>query len=564
MGIPVSSGIAIGPALVLSSGPYPIPQYHIAQDIVESEQARYLAAVQHAIAELAKIESDTQTLRDISIIFMGHRFIIEDTGMQEEILAKISQDLVNAEYALNDVMRKHRNKFQALHSKYHQERVSDLEDVENRILKHLLGQTDRGRENWDQPAVLVARDLSPSQTAILPQAKILAFLTDIGGKTSHTAIVARTRGIPAIVGLGSVTSQIINGDLVIVDGKRGIVIIAPDKPTLEKYERQKIQEQIRRQKLQELVHLPVETLDGHKITLRANIEDSSEVLLAMANGAEGIGLYRTEFIYLHNPDPDEEAHFEAYRTALQYLGGKKLIIRTLDLGADKDFGLDDFQGEKNPFLGCRSIRLCFEKINIFKKQLRAILRASLLGRVEIMFPMISSLEEVLRAKAILEETKQELTKANIGFDPRLRVGIMVEIPSAAITADLLAKEVAFFSIGTNDLIQYSLAVDRINPRVASFYKPAHPAIFRLIKQTIDAAYENNIKVSMCGEMSSEFVIPLMGLGLRDFSVTSSIISEVKELIRSVTMREARQISAHILTCSTHEQTIEYLAQVKKT
>lgn len=577
-GIPVAFGVAIGQAWVLTDQHYQIPKYNIAPQYIRREKERYLMAVSKSIQELEKLEDDLQKttpqdpqqskkIHDISLIFRGHRFIISD--LQREVLDKIERELINAEYALQQIMLLISPRIQAPRTNNFKKNQSghsaDFEDILNRLLRHLLGRDLQSLANLDQPVILVARDLTPSETAVLPQDKILAFVTDLGGRTSHAAIVARTRGIPAVVGLRSATVQIASGDYVIVDGSSGIVIVEPNDTTKDKYRLAQQQANLRRQQLQKLIQLPAETLDGHKIQIRANIEEPNEVAVAIANGAEGIGLYRTEFIYVQNHNPDEETHLNAYRIAQQHLGGNKLIIRTLDFGADKDFGLEDFQGEHNPFLGCRSIRLCFQRIDIFKKQLRAILRASAYGDIEIMFPMISSLEEVIKAKQILAEVEQELQQQNIPFNPQIKVGIMIEIPSAAITADLLAKEVDFFSIGTNDLIQYSLAVDRINPRVASFYKAAHPAIFRLIKNTIDAAKANNIKVSMCGEMSSEFVyvIPLLGLGLRDFSVSPGVICNLKHLIRSITMRQAIQISQQVMSFRTHEETIEYLNHTLK-
>ena len=563
-GIPVSSGVAIGEAFVLGHEDYRIPERIIENtpEAIATEKQRYLDAIHKASDELKSIEKDTQNMRDISIIFMGHRFIIEDPEIQKEVVNKIEQSLFSAEYAVSHVMFLHRRKLESFRSEYYTRRLSDLEDIENRLIKHLLGDQRLTLETLQDPFIIVARDLTPSETAILPADKAMAFVTDLGGRTSHTAIVARTRGIPAVVGLAAATKLIRGGDTLIVDGQRGEVIINPDQQTLKKYRKIQHQAVLRRQKLKKLVKLPGETIDGYGIILRANIEDPSEVKIAMENGASGIGLYRTEFIYVNNLSPDEESHLQAYKEAIHHLGKKKLVIRTLDFGADKNFNLDEFKNEHNPFLGCRSIRLCLEKTDLFKTQLRAILRASVTGDVDIMFPMISSLEELRQAKAILEEAKQELCERRLAFNENIKVGIMIEIPSAALICDLLAREVDFFSIGTNDLIQYSLAVDRINARVAYLYKPAHPAIFRLIKLVIDVAKENRVKVSMCGEMSAEFpyIVPLIGLGLRDFSLSPGIIPESKEFIRSITMRRALEITNKVLHFKTHEESIDYLTE----
>ena len=562
-GIAVSPGIAIGEAFVLDYEDYRIPKRFVNNDpqIIENEIKRYKKAVFKSVEELKKIEADTKNMRDISIIFRGHRFIIEDFEIQKEIMDKIQNSLFTAEYAVANVMQKHRTKLQSFQSEHYTRRLNDLEDIENRILRHLLDAQKEDLANLQNPVILVAKDLTPSQTAILPQKQALAFITEIGGSTSHTAIVARTRGIPAVVGMSGATAQICGGDTLIVDGSKGLVIVNPSQTTINKYCELQNKENIIRQELLGLVELPVETIDGYNISLMANIEDPSEVKIAIENGASGIGLYRTEFIYINKPNPDEETHLASYKHAIKLLGDRKLTIRTFDFGADKTFGLNEFKGEQNPFLGCRSIRLCFEKLSIFKPQLRAILRASNLGNVEIMFPMISSLEELLHAKKILNETKKELKEEGISYNENIKIGMMIEIPSAALTADILIKEVDFFSIGTNDLIQYTLAVDRINERVATLYKPAHPAIFRLIKNVVDIAKKNRKRVSMCGEMSGEFsyIIPLIGLGLRDISLSPAIIPKAKQMIRKMTMRQAFKISQKIFTSPTHQDTIKYLS-----
>lgn len=564
-GIPVSNGVAIGKAFVLNDEKYRVSRKIVSPrpEIIALEKQRYLNAVQKASEEIQAIEKSTQGMRDIRLIFMGHQLIIEDPEIQKEILYEIEENHLCAEFALSQVMQKHR---QTLESLNHAERQAhDLEDIEKRLLRHMMGRKHATLESvpepvFPEPFILVARDLTPSQTAVLPKDKILGFVTEIGGRTSHSAIVARTRGIPAVVGLRGISRLFKTGDTVIVDGRTGITILSPDEQTIEKYKEKQEKERKRWLQLQNQLTLPAETKDGHKISIQANIEDPADVSNAMEYGASGIGLYRTEFIYVTKGNPSEEDHYNAYAQAIECLQGKKIIIRTLDFGADKDFGKQEFQGERNPFLGCRSIRLCFEQVDIFKKQLRAILRASVLGNVEIMFPMISSIEELRKAKSILQETKKELDAENIAYNPNIRVGIMIEIPSAAITADILVHEVDFFSIGTNDLIQYTLAVDRINARVASYYKPAHPAVLRLIKRVIDIANEHGKNVSMCGEMSSEFIylLPLIGMGLKDISISPSNIWEVKELIRNITLEHVQKIAEKIFTLQTHEEIVAYL------
>jgi phosphotransferase system enzyme I (PtsI) len=398
--------------------------------------------------------------------------------------------------------------------------------------------------------ILVARDLSPSQTANLDRSKVRGFATDAGGRTSHTAIVARALEIPAVVGLGDITTDVSGGDWVIIDGNRGLVIVSPDEATVKKYEGREREYHEIELHLAELRDLPAVTKDGQAVTLYGNIEFPEEVTGSLNGGAEGIGLYRTEFLYLREQmrSPSEAEHFEAYMRAIHLLGDRPLVIRTLDLGADKFPPEAGGYMEKNPFLGSRSLRYCFQHPELLQTQLRAILRASHFGKVRILLPMVSTLQELRRAKEFIAHAKAELAAEEIPFAAQVDVGAMIEVPSAALIADELAMESDFFSIGTNDLIQYTLAVDRGNPRVAELYSPAHPAILRLLRNVLDAGKKNGIDVAMCGEMSGDidYTMLLLGLGLRIFSVSPIMLPELKKLIRSVTVEQCERIAAEAM------------------
>jgi len=414
----------------------------------------------------------------------------------------------------------------------------------------------------DQPAILLAQDLTPSETADLDRKSIFGFGTELGGATSHTAIIAKSLGIPAVCALGSM-ADVAPGTTVICDGEKGRLIVDPDAKTLERYKNLKRQLGRRFRTLKRLAEVPAETPDGWPVGVFGNIEFPFEVEQAVANGADGIGLFRTEFLYVEGHGlPDEEGHLQAYRRAIELLRGRPLTIRTFDFGADKFAGELGLASEPNPFLGCRSIRYSFARPELFRTQLRAVLRASAEGRVALMFPMISSVTELRRARTILEQVKEELRKERVHFDADMQVGAMIEIPSAAIAADLLAKEVDFFSIGTNDLTQYTLAVDRTNDRVATLFRPSNPAILRLLRQVVREGERRRIRVTMCGEMASErqYTLLLLGLGIRQFSVAPAAVPSVKAVVRGVTRRQAAQISQHALALPTPEEVDDYLAE----
>ncbi len=561
-GIPVSPGIGINQALVLDSEEYRIPERSIEPSQVEQEQQRFRVALASSEEDIRQLQERSRGLgTEIDQIFDAHVKILQDPAIVNEVTRLIDQEHYTAEYATSRVMRRWIKVFRNIKDSYFSQRYSDISDIERRILHNLLGERREQISNLSEEVIIIAHDLSPGQTVQLDREQIKGFATDAGGQTSHTGIVARTLGIPAVVGLETITTDVSGGDTVIIDGNRGVVIVNPDEMTLERYREMQDRHRLRVQALARQRSLPTETIDGYEVSLLANIELSSEVKLAVDAGAEGIGLYRTEFIYTIHDNPDEVCHLREYREALQWLEGRPLTIRTLDFGADKFFEETDSQFEKNPFLGCRSIRLCFERLDIFRTQLRAIYRASAEGDVRLLLPMISNLGEVQRAKVILEEVREELSGEGIPFNENTPIGVMIEIPSAALITDILAHQVDFFSIGTNDLIQYSLAVDRVNERVAPLYQPAHPAILRLIRRVLEVGRKTGVEVAICGEMSGEVVytLLLLGMGLREFSISPGSIPEIKKIIRSTTIYEARRIAEHALQLEDANMALSYLS-----
>ncbi len=566
-GIAVSPGVVICGAFMFESEGYRIPRHIIRKDEVEAEIHRLEKAIEDSKKEIHDLEQKVSEnmSSEIGSIFGTHRMVLQDVRLKNEIVDKIKKANFTPEFAVSLALRVYIRKFQDIRDTYLAERVSDIFDIERRLLKNLLGEKREELKNLAEEVILVAHDLTPSQTASLDTEKVKGFATDVGGRTSHTAIVARALGIPAVVGLGTITADVFGGDMIIVDGNNGVVIVRPDNETLAAYQTRVKSIHVFEEKLAtELKDQPSTTGDGKHISIFGNIEFPKEININVRYGAEGIGLYRTEFLYLGAPKPPtEEEHLEAYTTVVRELQDKPIIIRTLDLGADKFDYLDD-RKEGNPFLGCRSIRYCFENPSIFKIQLRAILRASALGNVKILFPLISSLQELQRAKQMVWETMEELEKEKIAFNKNIDMGVMLEVPSAVIIADLLAKECDFFSIGTNDLIQYSLAVDRNNERVAYLYCPVHPAILRLLKTAIKAATDNNIPIGICGQMGSEieYTAPLIGMGLTEFSVApATIIPEIKKIVRSITFQKAKEIAETACQFEDPEKTIHYLRNI---
>ena len=564
-GIPAAPGVAIGKAVCFTDADeLLLPKRTITEPEVSIEMLRLeeaLIKTRHQILDIQKRLAH-ELGHEHAEIFNAHLLVLEDQALREEIINGLRTRHQNVEVVFNDVMRRYLRAFSRTEDEYLRERTADIDDVRKRILRNLLGkQTDLfGR--LEEPIVIVARDLSPSETAQMHRRNVMAFLTDVGGRTSHTAIMAKSLEIPAVVGLVSATKRIQSGDFLIVDGTRGEVIVDPDPATVQRYEVDQRRFQELSRQLLTLKDLPAETLDHHTVHLSANIELPEEVPSVLAHGAEGVGLFRTEFLYMNRPDfPTEEEQFEAYRTVAEQVKPHGVIIRTMDLGGDKFLSPMQLPSEMNPFMGWRAIRFSLARPDIFRIQLRAILRASAHGTLKLMYPMISGMDELRRSNEILEEVRRELTTEGVPFDPQLEVGAMIEVPSAAMICDLLAKEVKFFSIGTNDLIQYSLAVDRVNEKIAYLYEPTHPAILRFIKHVIDVGHANNIWVGMCGEMAGEaaMTLLLLGMGLDEFSTSAVQLPLVKRLIRAVEYRQAQAVVEEALKLSTGKEVEAYLA-----
>lgn len=545
-GIPVSAGYAIAHALVLDSERYRIRKRAIGKTETGAELKRLAEAVAKSRADLLDLKQKwaDRSGNRLGELFDSHILVFEDKRILDEITKRIEEDHFTPEYAVSRVFRKYVKLFLELDDGYFRQRVSDLHDVEKRLLRNLLGKQRETLSKLKEPVIVIARDLTPSQTAALDRTKVLGFATDAGGVTSHTAIVAKALDIPAVVGLRTITGDVSGGDRVIIDGGRGHVIINPDEETLKKYRAlEKNFDSFELKLNEELKNLPAATKDGATIRLLANVEFPHEIPFALDHGAEGVGLFRSEFLYRGGKEPTEAQHVESYRSALEALKGRPLVVRTFDLGGDKQFAKNS-EAEPNPILGCRSIRHSLRHLDQFRVQLRGILKASAGGDIRILFPMISSVEEAVAARMQLEETKELLSRSRIPFNPKIQVGIMIEVPSAALIADLLAPHVDFFSVGTNDLVQYTLAVDRVNERVADLYQPAHPAMFRLLKLVVEAGRKAKIPVSVCGEMAGDaaFTLFLLGLGVTELSIAPPLIPEIKKIVRSVTMEEARVVT----------------------
>jgi len=562
-GIPVSHGVAIARVVALDAEEYHVPNDRIPEQQVEQELARLTAGFDASLAEVDALRETTsrQLGQDIGAIFDFHHGVLSQPHLREQVAALIKEHRHAAAYAARDVLRRYQRRFLAMEDVLLRERVRDIRDIERRLLRHLCGRTGEDLAHLTEPAILVAHDLTPSQSANLARTKVAGVAMDVGGLTSHTAIVVRSVGIPAVMGLEDISTAVSGGDTVILDGTKGLIIIRPDEDMLAEYRAEEERMQVVASGLVELRDKPADTLDGVHISLRANIEFPYEAQISVEKGAAGIGLYRTEFLYLRSEkEPTEEEHYQAYHEVVQALGDRPVTIRTLDLGADKYTQSHAREPERNPFLGLRSIRYCLRNLDLFKVQLRAILRASSEGDVRIMFPLISGLMELRQAKMAIGDAMEDLEEVGVPFRRDIPVGIMIETPAAAVQLREFTREVDFISIGTNDLIQYTLAVDRSNERVASLYTASHPAVLHMLRDIVRKAARAQIPCSLCGEMAGEpmYAVLLLGLGLRRFSMAPGDIPEIKKIIRLTSITHAERIAKRVLSFDTDRQVSNYL------
>jgi phosphotransferase system enzyme I (PtsI) len=546
-GAGVSPGIAQGAIHVVRDDLDDVARYRIEPAQIANEIGRFETALiqtRTQILEMQQKIAESIGAKDAGI-FDAHLLVVEDRTLIDEVLRKLEADLCNVEWVFQEVATNYAETLSKIDDPYLRERALDIEDVTRRVVRNLQGKAPKTFLALTEPHILVAHNLTPSDTATMNRERVLGIATDLGSRTSHTAIMARSLNIPAVVGLHNVTEKLETGQHVLLNGTDGLLVVDPTVETLARYgELESKRVQITK-RLAELRETKSTTRDGRHIVLSANIELPGDVDAVAANGAEGIGLYRTEFLYLNRATlPSEDEQYETYRKVAEHVSPDPLIIRTFDLGGDKlASGAADVGDELNPFLGWRAIRFCLENIDIFKTQLRAILRASAVGNVKIMFPMISGVGELRRALSVLAECKEELRRAESSFNDTTEVGAMIEIPSAALSADILAREVDFFSIGTNDLIQYTVAVDRVNERIAHLYEPTHPAVLRLLKMIADAARANDIWVGVCGEMAGDIALTplLLGLGMDELSASATLVPRVKRAVQSLTIPECRQL-----------------------
>ena len=555
-GVGVSPGIAHGVIQVVRDDFDDVIRYHIEPTQIGNEIARFEAALVQTRVQILEMQqkiAEAIGTKDAAI-FDAHLLVVEDRTLIDEVLRRLETEHCNVEWVFQEVASNYAETLSKIDDPYLRERALDIQDVTRRIVRNLQGKAPKTFLSAAEPHILVAHNLTPSDTAAMNRHLVLGIATDLGSRTSHTAIIARSLEIPAVVGLHDATHKLESGQQVLVDGYTGLLIVDPSAETLSHYGEVQIRKGQVTKALRQLRETTSTTSDGRHIVLSANIELPGDVDAVKDNGAEGIGLYRTEFLYINRDTlPSEEEQYQVYRKVAERVHPNPLIIRTFDLGGDKlAVGSVDLGDELNPFLGWRAIRFCLENIDIFKTQLRAILRASAVGNVKVMFPLISGLEELRHARAVLEECRREVGEGAAG---KMDVGVMIEVPSAAISADMLAREVDFFSVGTNDLIQYAIAVDRVNERIAHLYEPTHPAVLRLLKMIADAAHANKIWVGVCGEMAADVaLIPLLlGLGMDELSVGATSVPRVKMAVRSLGIAECRQLVDQVLQLQTSSE-----------
>ncbi len=560
-GVGVSPGIARGTVFVYRPDDEEPPVRRIEQSEIADEIARFEGALLATRAQILEMQERIATsigAKDASI-FDAHLLVVEDRTLIDEVLRNLQREKYNIEHTFAQVAGRYAKTLSEIDDPYLRERAMDIHDVTRRVIHNLMGKKGMSLAHVTTPHILMAHNLTPSDTALLNRALVLAFGTDIGSRTSHTAIMARSLNIPAVVGLHDLSTQLASGDHVLLDGYSGLLIVNPSDQTLWEYgELEQIKTEVE-ERLTELRETESKTRDGKHVILSANIELPEDLVQVEKSGAEGVGLYRTEFFYLNRLElPSEEDQYVAYRKVAEAVRPHSVIIRTLDLGGDKFMSALNLPEELNPFLGWRAIRFCLERVDVFKTQLRAILRASAVGNVRIMYPMISGVDELRRANAILEECRVELREEGVAFDEKMEVGAMIEIPSAAISADILAREVNFFSIGTNDLIQYAIAVDRLNERIAHLYEPTHPAILRLIRMTVEAAHSRNLWVGVCGEMAGDIALTplLLGLGVDELSTGAALVPRVKRAVQSLDLDACRQLIQDIQSLDTASAILE--------
>lgn len=563
-GIPVSAGVCRGKLIVLRENKPSIPQYSISEEQVPREMERLERALAETRRQILDVQRQVQegVGAEHATIFDAHLLVLEDPLLIEEVTRAIQTRKMNSEYAFSEFAQKYAATLSKIEDDFLRERVADIRDVSERILNNLMGLDGVDFRHLKEPCIIIAEDLVPSQTALLDRNMVLGFATDGGSKTSHTAIMARSMQIPAVVGLHDLSKRLETGQYALLDGYNGVVILDPSDQTLFEYGQLERKQVDLHEHLKEIHDEPAVTLDGVHIVLSANVEQATDANAVKACGAEGVGLFRTEYLFINREIlPTEEEQYQAYRSVAAALKPAPVVIRTLDLGGDKFLSHLQIPQEMNPFLGWRAIRFCLQQKDLFRMQLRAILRASVEGNIKMMYPMISCVDELNQANTLLEEYKAELKSENILFNPDIEVGAMIEIPSAAVASSVLAKRAKFFSIGTNDLIQYSLAVDRLNEKIAHLYEPTHPAILHLIKMTVDAAHKNGIWVGVCGEMAGDPVLVplLLGLGVDELSVAPPVVPQIKFLIRRLKIEDAKKLADYALQC---DSGVEILAKAQ--